>query len=286
MSFHVGSVRLHRRALALIVGVGALTGCPLPVAHTVTTSPAVVGRLEWADGRRAADVPVIVAAGWKNSSCSNPTFRTRTDSEGIFRFEADTQHFDKTWFIPNLDVAVPAFRLCAAVGDSVQQGYAGSGSPFSAMAPDTVRCVVWDWMSRRRVSCAGRDGQSVVDGGRWSADSGVARTGFYRLFLTTEPTRVEGSDDGALQPRSYLYLQWIAADSAARSGLAPRLRVVTTMSLPFDREKTRGAQNVWLWQRDGHWMASLDHASVSSFAGNEIVFELGPPGHATLVAGQ
>lgn len=286
MSFHVSSVRLHRRALALIVSVGALTGCPLPVAHTVTTSPAVVGRLEWADGTRAADVPVIVAAGWKSSQCTDPTFRTRTDSAGIFHFDADTQHFDKTWFIPNLDVVAPAFRLCAAVGDSMQQGYAGSGSPFSALAPDTVRCVVWDWMSTRRVSCAGRDGHSVVDGGRWSADSGVARTGFYRLFLTTEPSHVEGPGDGALPPRPYLYLQWVAADSAARPGFAPRLRVVTTLSLPFDREKMRGARNVWLWRRDEHWMASLDHASASGYAGDEIVFELGPPGHVALVAGQ
>jgi hypothetical protein len=43
-----------------------------------------------------------------------------------------------------------------------------------------------------------------------------------------------------------------------------------------------------LWRREGRWVASVEgykHAFMNDFARAELVFELGAPGQATLIAG-
>ena len=60
------------------------------------------------------------------------------------------------------------------------------------------------------------------------------------------------------------------------------------MSLPYNRNKVWSIQNAHLWRRESRWMAGLEgykHAFMNDMARTELVFELGPPGQATMVAG-
>lgn len=207
----------------------------------------------------------------------------------MFRLPGTVKRHETTWFIPNLDMAAHRFRLCVEVRDTLRLAYTGCGSLGETAKPGTVRCIVWEWVASPRVSCAGRAEQAVVTGGRWVDEVGAGGEGFYRLFLTKEPTRVKGYDKDKPQDRPYVYVQWVEPRTAGPAeGAAMPYRVRTTVSLLFDRNKVWAIQNIHLWRREGRWMASLEgyrRAFMNDMARAEIVFELGPPGQATRVAG-
>jgi hypothetical protein len=248
----------------------------------------VVGHILWADGTPASGLEIAVSTGWSDAPCFSPALRATTDAAGIFRLPGTEKHYKTTWFVPNLDLAAPRFRLCAAVRDTLRRAYTGYGSLGPTARADTVVCVVWESGNSPRVSCAGRAERAVVTGGRWADEVGQGSGGFYRLFLTEEPTRVKGYDKDKPLDRPYVYVQWVEPRDAGTVEKAPPYRIRATLSLPFDRNKVWAIQDVRLWRREGRWMASLEgykHGFMNDMARAELVFELGQPGQATMVAG-
>ena len=277
-----------RRVIVLTVCAPFLTACPLPIARTEATSAPVVGSVAWADGRPAAGLEVAVSTGWNDDRCGEPALRTRTDAAGRFQLPGTEKRYRTTWFVPNLDVAAPRFRLCAGVGDTLRQAYTGYGAIGGVADPDSVSCVVWEWEGAPRVSCAGHAEHAVVTGGRWGDEAGERGAGFYRLFLTEEPARVRGYRKDRPQDRPFVYVQWVEPRPDPARADSARYLVRAAVSLPFDRGKVWAIRDVLLWRREGRWVASLEgykHAFMNDVARAELVFELGGPGEATMVAG-
>ena len=278
-----------RLTLLLVACAPAVAGCPLPIARTEATSAPVVGSIVWADGTPASGLEVAVSTGYGKTPCSSPLLRATSDAAGMFRLAGTEKHYTTTWFVPNLDRFAPSYRLCATVRDTLRPMYAGYGSLRQFADPDSVTCVVWETADSPRVSCAGRVQHAVVTGGHWIDTAGGGGEGFYRLFLTEEPTRVKGYDKNKPQDRSFVYVQWVEPRAAgAAEGAAPPYRIRAIVSLPYDRNKVWTIQDVRLWRREGRWMAGLEgykHAFMNDMARTELVFELGPPGQATMVAG-
>src|SRR5436189_267994 len=100
---------------------------------------------------------------------------------------------------------LPAILATALAVAGCQTPIPRTGAPAST---DSVACIAWELDAKVRVSCAGRAGRSVVAGGHWVDDS-TGREGFYRVFLTEEPTRVKGYKKDAPQERPYVYVQWL-----------------------------------------------------------------------------
>ena len=278
------------KALALLLVTACtpfLAACPLPIARTEATSAPVVGNVAWADGRPASGLEIAISTGWSDAACTAPALRERADAAGIFRLPGTTKRYETTWFIPNLDRAAPSFRLCASLRDTMRPAYTGYGSLRETATPDSVSCVVWEWMDNPRVSCVGRAEEAVVTGGHWTDEGRGGRGGFYRLLLTAEPTRVRGYKTP--KDRPHVYVQWVEPRTAAPAeGQTARYVIRATVSLLFDRSKVWSIKTMRLWRREGRWMASLEgykHAFMNDLARAELVFELGPPGRATLVAG-
>jgi hypothetical protein len=99
---------------------------------------------------------------------------------------------------------------------------------------------------------------------------------------------VKGYDKDAPQDRPYVYVQWVEPRPASVSGTSAPYRVHATIGLPFDRNKVWGVRELQLWQRGGQWAASVHgykHSLLNDMARAELVYELGAPGQARLVAG-
>jgi len=273
--------------LATIACALALAACPLPVARTEATSAPIVGTIMWADGTPASGLEVGVSTDWDDAPCTRPAVHSRTDQSGAFQLPGTEKRYSTTWFIPNLDVGAPSFHLCAAVGDTLRRAYRGRGSLSPTAQADTVTCIAWEWNASPRVSCVGRAERGVVTGGAW-ADSTGGGAGFYRLFLTEEPTRVKGYDKDKPQDRPHAYVQWLEPSApGGPPGSAPH-RVRATVGLDFDRAKVWAAREVQLWRREERWLASLHgykRELMNDMATAELVFELGPPGVVKKVAG-
>lgn len=280
--------------MSLVVALLApgMTACPLPLARTEAVSAPIAGRFLRDDGRPLANLEVAVSTEWQEGGCAKAALRTRTDSSGAFRLAGSAKHYEVTWFVPNLDRAAPRYRLCAGVGDTLRVAYTGYGSLAAAAEPDSVACVAWEWEAHARVTCAGRAERAVVTGGSWTdAAAGDGGDGFYRLFLTEEPTRVKGYDRNRPQDRPYVYVQWVEIrrrTAAAAQGDGAPYRVRATVSLPLDRNKVWAIDDAEVWRRGGRWVASLHgykHAFMNDVARTEMIFELGAPGQASKVAG-
>lgn len=265
-----------------------LTGCPLPVAHTETPSPRVIGSISFADGRPAAAIDIALS-GYGDVGCTHAALRTRSDSAGHFVFAPRTTYHKVTWIIPNLDVMPPSFQLCATVHDTTVHAYRGSGSLTDSARTDSITCIAWEWQQRPRVSCTGRQEHGFITGGHWTTADPSSAGGFYRLYLTEEPTVVKGYKKDHPQDRPYVYVQWVEPRPRnVTDDTASRYEVRTSISLPIDRDRIRGLYGLELWRREAHWMASMrgyKHAFMNDFAKTELVFQLGAPGEATLVAG-
>lgn len=103
--------------LLLLAGAPLLTGCPLPIAGSVTRSAPVVGRVIRADGRPASGLDVALSTDWSDTECGKVALRARADSSGVFQFPKIEHHYSTTWVVPNLDRATPQFSLCATVSE-------------------------------------------------------------------------------------------------------------------------------------------------------------------------
>jgi hypothetical protein len=275
--------------LLLFLCASCLAGCPLPIARTETASAPVVGSILLADGTPASGLEIRVSTEWNDDHCVKPVVHASTDAAGQFQLPATEKHYSTTWFVPNLDVGQPQFRVCATVGDTSRAAYVGYGSRFNTAMSDSISCVVWQWAGSARVSCSGHARQSVVTGGHWTDSVGERGEGFYRLFLTDEPTRVKGYREDKPQERPYVYVQWVEPRVGGRAEAGqPIYRVRQTVPLPIDPNRVGGISKIQVWRREGRWMASLEgykHAFMNDFARAELVFELGSPGKAQLIAG-
>ena len=270
--------------LLIAACVPLLSACPVPVGYTVTTSAPLVGSVARDDGSPAVNLDVALSTAWNDKGCTTPVGRTRTGVDGRFELEGTQKHYKTTWFVPNLDRAEPRFYLCTAVGDTMRPAYLGYGSLHESADRDSVSCVVWEWEASTRVSCSGRGEEAVVNGGRW--EDGASRGGgFYRLLLTEQKTPVKGYRRDRPQDRPFVYVQWVEP----RTGDAPTPYTVRATSLlEFDRSKVFAISHLLLWRRDGRWVATVEgykHGFMDDFAHAELIYELGPPGQATLVAG-
>lgn len=282
----------HSRGLVLGILVATaplLAACPVPVSGTQVDSSPVEGRLVREDGRPIANAEVAVSTDWRDSVCGTPRITTRTDDRGQFALPATTHQYKVVWVIPNLDRAPPGFELCAEVDDALRAAYRGRGSLGDGASIDSVECIAWTWQEQPRVSCNGRRAyrRAIATGGEWVDSATAGARGFYRLFLTSEPTVVKGYKESHPQGRPYVYVQWVE-QNADTGAAAARYRVRTTVSLPLDRNKVWAVESMQLWQREGHWLASLHgykHAFMNDVASTEIVFELGQPGQAKQVVG-
>jgi hypothetical protein len=276
-----------RLTLLLTACAPFVAACPLPIARTETASAPVLGSIVWADGTPASGLEIAVSTEWSDAPCTKPALRVHTDVAGTFRLPGTQKHYKTTWFVPNLDLAAPRFHLCATVRDTSRKAYMGYGSLGEIAKPDSVMCVIWEWGAIPRVSCTGRAKRAVVTGGRWAEEAGERGEGFYRLFLTEEPTRVKGYKTP--RDRPHVYVQWVEPPPTAPAGQAVRpYRVRETVSLPLDRDKVWAIAHADLWRREGRWMVSLEghkHAFMNDMARAEVVFELGPPGQVRMVAG-
>jgi hypothetical protein len=263
-----------------------LAGCPLPIARTETAAAPVVGRMVWADGTPASGVEVAVVTKYGDKPCTTPELHAQTDASGTFHFPIIEKHYSTTWFVPNLDRIAPRFRLCAAVRDTMRAAYRGSGSLYDGAPIDSVSCVVWEWQASPRVSCNGEVEHAIVTGGHWTEGNAE---GVYRLFLTQELTHPKGYDKNYRDERPYVYVQWL--EPTSRAGVdssAQTYRVLSTISLPFDHNDAQAVQTMKIWRRNERWVASLEgmkHGFMNGASRSELVFELGPPGQATLIAG-
>lgn len=275
--------------LLLLAGAPLLTGCPLPIAGTVTKSAPVVGRVIRADGRPAAGLDVALSTDLHDSDCGKVALRARTDTSGVFQFPKLERHYSTTWVVPNLDLATPQFSVCATVGGTQRAAYTGYGSLGASSRADTIACVLWEFADTARVSCAGRSQRRFVTGGHWVDTSGAGAKGFYRIFLTEQPTAIPGSKKNRVWDRPYLYVQWVESRRDATPGdTAALFAVRLTMSVPFNRVGIYWTDGPQLWRRNGRWIASFEghkHGFMDNNARAEVDFELGAPGQATLVAG-
>jgi hypothetical protein len=83
--------RPSRRPLLTACACALLCGACLPIAHTVTLSPAIEGTYRHEDGTPMAGAPLALSTAYNDSTCANPSHRTTTDTAGRFAFPA-TRH--------------------------------------------------------------------------------------------------------------------------------------------------------------------------------------------------
>ena len=268
----------------LLATVLIVAGCPAPIPRTEITSAPVVGTLEWADGApiAGADIVVSTESEWGKPPCGTAALRTRSDDSGAFALPGTEKHYSTTWFVPGLDIVPPSYLVCASVGGVLRVAYSSYGALGSATHPDSVACVAWELDAKIRLNCGGRAGRDFVTGGQWVDDS-TGHEGFYRILLADEPKRPKGSKKKPLFDQPYVYVQWLrpVADGT-------RHEVVATTGLSIDHNKAWTLSGPQLWRHEGPWVVSLTgykYGSMGRRVGAEVVFQLGAPGQATLIAG-
>ncbi len=249
-------------ALPLLV---CLAGCPVPISHTETLSPPVVGVVHKSDGTPVVGAQVAVAYGYARTPCAQTTAHATTDSAGAFRLVATQKDYRVVWVIPNLDRFPPSYLLCVGAGDTLLPAYTGRGSLDAEAEPDSVTCLQWEWRDRTRVTCSGKAQRALVSGGRWTDEDA---SGWYRLILTRE-------DSGRIQ-RPLAVVQWLA-----QTGPDSPSTLVATAELPI-RGAVEWVAEPALGEVFGRWCASLltERKIPFGFRKEWLRFKLGPPGDA------
>jgi len=260
----------------------ATAGCFLPVNFTEPASPALVGIVRRSDGTPpAAGVRVAVSGDYRDETCARASERGATDAAGFVRLRATTVRVRWIMIIPPFERFVNFYRLCVGTTTTttttdarpaaVYDGYVSLGYKYedNVGAPDTVRCLEWEWQARTRLTCAGpRNRETVQTGGSWVEPGGAS--GYYRLITT-----VDEKDAGSRG----VFLQWVQRSDA---GVPERVR--ETIELPL-APRFLALEEARLWLRPG----LLPCVSVAStgksprrFAWHNprlvTVLELGPPG--------
>jgi len=263
---------MSARIAAVLVLAPCLAGCPVPIRHTETLSPPVVGVVHKSDGTPVVGAQVAVAYGYASSPCTRATAQATTDSAGVFRLVATQKDYRVVWVIPNFDRAPPSYLLCVGAGDTLLPAYNGVGSLDADAEPDSVTCLQWEWRDRTRVTCSGKAQRSIVSGGRWPSDvtpSAARGTGFFRLILTRE-----GS---GRTMRPLAVVQWLE-----QTGPDSPSTLVATAELPFRGNVEWGVAEPALGEIYGRWCASMLTLRKTHFGFKRewLRFKLGLPGDA------
>ena len=273
--------------MVVILLAPCVAGCPMPISHTETVSPPIVGIVRGPDDRPVRDVAVAVTAG-SGSTCTEPALRDSTDAAGRFRLPAAKKTYHVFWVIPNFDRAMPAYSLCVGTGDTLLPAYEGLGAIQGDAPLDSITCVPWSWRNSLRAACSGNIERSLVSGGR-SIDGEEA--GRYRIILMREdsmpPARGLGRRvlNGPPRPHRYfvVVVQWL--EQPDPDGPAT---VRTVAELPL-RKDVEWAGELSLGGVFGRWCASvattrLTHTLYWENHKREVItFMLGPPGKARQV---
>jgi len=259
------------RIAALLLLTLCIAGCPVPITHTETLAPPIVGVLRHSDGTPIVGAQIGVAYGYAKSPCAQTTSRATTDSTGTFRLVATQKDYKVVWVIPNFDRALPSYLLCVGAGDTLLPAYNGYGSLDAEAPPDSVTCLQWEWRERTRFTCSGKAQRAVVEGGRWPSDvtpSAARGTGWYRLILTSE--------DSARMRRPLAVVQWL--EQPAPGG---PVTVRASAELPF-RDVLEWVGEPALGELYGRWCASMITVRKTTFGFKRewLRFRLGPPGEA------
>jgi len=136
--------------MVVILLAPCVAGCPMPISHTETVSPPIVGIVRGPDDRPVRNVAVAVTAG-SGSTCTEPALRDSTDAAGRFRLPAAKKTYHVFWVIPNFDRAMPAYSLCIGTGDTLLPAYEGLGAIQGDAPLDSITCVQWSWRKHRTV---------------------------------------------------------------------------------------------------------------------------------------
>jgi hypothetical protein len=194
-----------------------------------------------------------------------------TDSAGHFQLPTTTLRRRWILVVPPVESWWNAYALCVGPADTLlepaYQGIVVRGyKPHSA--PDTLRCLEWEWRGRPRTTCSGPGaGDALQTGGRWRADDAA---GFYRLIVTGKLTRL--AEPG-------VFLQWVE-----RRGTDGAAVVRETMELPL-AAKPIAIEEATLRTPSGHAACvslrsrgAKPHWYSGSQAVLKVSLELGPPG--------
>lgn len=254
-------------------------GCPLPIAHTETLSPPLVGVFTHDDGTPVPGARVAVSSEWGDAACVHATRLTTTDSAGLFRLPATEKRHRILWIIPGFDYAMPTYNLCVATENAqfAYRGYLSSRwlAPLGGEGSlDSITCLEWALNERPTVICSGTKeslqstgGGVLVTGGHWTDEKA---TGWYRIILT-----------GHTQDVRHAYLQWVEP-----SGTDPLQAVRLTRELPVDFGSIDGAAYAKISEHGQRWCATVapvwsSHRPGSKWPGWR--FDLGPPGEVRQV---
>jgi hypothetical protein len=82
------TARSSRLLLVIACAVALFCGACLPIANTVTLSPAIAGTYRHEDGTPVAGAPLALSTAYNDSTCASPSLRTTTDAAGRFTFPA------------------------------------------------------------------------------------------------------------------------------------------------------------------------------------------------------
>ena len=261
------------RIAALLLLTLCIAGCPVPITHTETLAPPIVGVLRHSDGTPIVGAQIGVAYGYAKSPCAQTKSRATTDSTGSFRLVATQKDYKVVWVIPNFDRALPSYLLCVGAGDTLLPAYNGYGSLDAEAEPDSVTCLEWEWGDRTRVTCSGKAQRAVVEGGSWqsavtlSVVTPSAARGWYRLILTSE--------DSGRTSRPLAVVQWL---ERAEPGAPVTVRAAA--ELPFRGKMEWGVGDPALGEVYGRWCASMTtvRKTFLGFKNEWLRFALGPPG--------
>ena len=271
------SWRLQRHTIVALFLLPSVAGCPVPIAYTETISPPVVGTYYRSDGTPASGVPIALSPGWNDTWCTHTPLRTTSDSAGAFRFPSTQERYRVFWVIPNLDRAPASYSLCVTAGVTLRPAYQGYGSRKAGAPADSLSCLEWSWEDRTRILCSSTKERTVVTGGYWRDSNS---TGWYRLLLTVEPTRVKRHRTLVQLP--HLFVQWIEATS---NGIPFRVR--TTAEVPLGSDAI-SLQHMAIENVGDKWYANLYGYKKRTFLNTAALgstsYELGPPGQAKAVA--
>lgn len=278
--------RTPRRRAALVVAILPLwlSGCPIPLAHTEAISAPVIGHLMRADGLPVPDAELVISTAPNDSICTQDSLRATTDATGTFQLPGATRRHAVAWVVPNFDPVAPRFWLCALLQDTLRPAYLGEGSLRGAAEPDSLICIAWEWEAQPRVTCSGRAGHSVVEGGQWADSTGgnLAR-GFYRVFLTEKSILGQSTTQPIEHPR--VFVQWVEVRPTPRRSGEPPYHVRQTVALAIN-DKVRVLHDGKIWYRAGTWGVSLygfKQTLLNPATSTELNFGFGAPGQVTAI---
>jgi hypothetical protein len=146
----------RRPCLPLVTAcAGALLcGACLPIARTVTDSPAIAGTYRHEGGRPVAGAPLALSIAYGDSTCTRARFRTTTDSAGRFAFPA-IRHRERIIILLPVD-RLFGYTLCG--GETATTTIYAPSYMHSAPDSSAVECIhlAVPELDGRRTSCRGR----------------------------------------------------------------------------------------------------------------------------------